>query len=69
MKEELYNSIKYIVDKINKLYKNLIIEEYIYSIIKEVLKGPIITINTLSKLNKVYTKLTSYIIDRLKVEV
>ena len=36
-KEELYNNIKYITNKINKLYKNLIIEEYIYAIIKEVL--------------------------------
>ena len=32
-KEELYNSIKYIADKINKLRKNLIIEERIYTII------------------------------------
>ena len=36
-KEELYNSIKYIADKINKLYKNLITEKYIYAIVKEVL--------------------------------
>ena len=36
-KEKLYNSIKYIANKINKLYKNLIIEEHIYAIIKEVL--------------------------------
>ena len=33
MKEELYNGIKYIANKINKLRKNLIIEEYIYTII------------------------------------
>ena len=32
-KEELYNSIKYIADKINKLYKNLIIEERVYAIV------------------------------------
>ena len=37
IKEELYNGIKYIADKINELRKNLIIEEYIYTIIKEVL--------------------------------
>ena len=36
-KKELYNSIKYIVDKINKLRKNLITEERVYTIIKEVL--------------------------------
>ena len=36
-KEELYNSIKYVANKINKLYKNLIMEEYIYIIIQEVL--------------------------------
>ena len=36
-KKELYNGIKHVANKINKLYKNLIIEEYIYTIIKEVL--------------------------------
>ena len=36
-KEELYNSIKYVANKINKLRKNLIIEECIYTIVKEVL--------------------------------
>ena len=33
IKEELYNSIKYIADKINKLYKNLIIEERVRTIV------------------------------------
>ena len=37
IKEELYNGIKYVADKINKLYKNLIIEECIYTIVQEVL--------------------------------
>ena len=32
-KEELYNSIKHVADKINKLYKNLIIEERVYAIV------------------------------------
>ena len=36
-KEELYNGIKYITNKINELYKNLIIEERICTIVKEVL--------------------------------
>ena len=36
-KEELYNSIKYVADKINKLRKNLIIEERIRAIVQKVL--------------------------------
>ena len=32
-KEELYNDIKHVVDKINKLRKNLIMEERIRAII------------------------------------
>ena len=36
-KEELYNGIKYVVNKINKLYKNLIMEERVYTIVQEVL--------------------------------
>ena len=32
-KEELYNSIKHVANKINKLYKNLIIEERVYTIV------------------------------------
>ena len=68
-KEELYNSIKYIVDKINKLYKNLMIEERIYAIVKEALQELIVTIGLLQKLTIVYTKSTSRTLDNLKVEV
>ena len=32
-KEELYNNIKYIANKINKLCKNLIMEERVYTIV------------------------------------
>ena len=46
-KEELYNGIKYIADKINKLRKNLIIEKHVHTIIQKVLQGPIVTISLL----------------------
>ena len=68
-KKELYNSIKHVADKINKLHKNLITEEHVRAIIQEVLQGPIATINLLQKLTIVYTKSTSHALDNLKVEV
>ena len=69
MKEELYNSIKHVADKINKLRKNLITEEYIRTIVQEILQGPIATIDLLQKSTTVYTKSTSRTLDNLKVKV
>ena len=68
-KEELYNGIKHVADKINELYKNLITEEYVYTIVQEVLQGLIVTIDLLQKSTIVYTKSTSRALDNLKVEV
>ena len=36
-KEELYNGMKYVANKINKLYKNLMTEERVYAIVQEAL--------------------------------
>ena len=68
-KEELYNGIKYIADKINELRKNLITEERIYAIVQEVLQEPIATIDLLQKSTTEYTESTSRALDNLKVEV
>ena len=69
MKEELYNSIKHVANKINKLYKNLIIEEHVRTIVQEALQEPIVTINLLQKSTIVYIESTFRALDNLKVEV
>ena len=61
--------MKYVADKINKLRKNLIMEERIYTIVQEALQRPTATIDLLQKLTTVYTKSTSRALDNLKVEV
>ena len=46
-KEELYNSIKHVADKMNELHKNLMTEERVRAIVQEALQGSMATIDLL----------------------